>query len=258
MRQDAIETTVLKGGEPPVAQQGLPPVGSSPIYSESSATGRTLNVSALVEQCQQEIAAYRRGEPSNEAYGLELLRRATVQGDHDAWRGIEQCFGELVRSWLHAHPRRGMACHLEREETYVALAFERFWQATRQQRISFRTLGGALAYLRASLHGAILDTLRTYARPREVSLPEPGEAGELRVEDQLGRNQVWEVLQSMLPNAREQRLAYLLYHCGLKPREIVRFCPQEWQDVQEIYRLRRSILERLLRNANQLRWRLIH
>ena len=80
MRQDAIETAVLKGGEPLVAQQGLPPIGSSPIYVESCATERAPNVSALVEQCQREIAAYRRGEPPNEAYGRELLRRAIVQG----------------------------------------------------------------------------------------------------------------------------------------------------------------------------------
>ena len=60
----------------------------------------------------------------------------------------------------------------------------------------------------------------------------------------------------MLPAGREQRLAYLLYHCGLKPREIVRFCPQEWSDIQEIYHLRRNLMERLLRNADQLRWRL--
>ena len=60
----------------------------------------------------------------------------------------------------------------------------------------------------------------------------------------------------MLPGEREQRLAYLLYHCGLKPREIVRFCPQEWSDVKEVYRMRRNIMERLLHHADQLRWRL--
>lgn len=256
MRQDAIETAVLKGEEPLVAQQGLPPVGSSPIYVESCAMERALNVSALAEQCQREIAAYRRGEPSDEAYGLELLRRAIVQGDHDAWRGVEQCFGELVRGWLHAHPSRGVACHLEREETYVALAFERFWQATIQQQVAFRTLGGALVYLRASLHGAILDTLRTYDRPREVALPEPGEPSEPYVEDRTDGSQVWEAIQAMLASPRERRLAYLLYHCGLKPREIVRFCPQEWSDVQEIYRLRRNIFERLVHHADSIRWQL--
>ena len=61
----------------------------------------------------------------------------------------------------------------------------------------------------------------------------------------------------MLSDEREKRLAYLLFHCGLKPREIIRFCPQEWSDVHEIYRLRRNIMARLLYNADQLRWRLM-
>ncbi len=130
-------------------------------------------------------------------------------------------------------------------------------QATVQQRVAFETFAGALVYLRASLHGAILDTLRAYSRPREVPLPEPGDPGEpFREEDQPDSGEVWEILQTMLPNGREQRLAYLLFHCGLKPREIVRFCPQEWDDIQEIYRRRRNIIERLLRNADQLRLRL--
>ena len=60
----------------------------------------------------------------------------------------------------------------------------------------------------------------------------------------------------MLSNPREQRVAYLLFHCGLKPREIVRLCPQEWRSTEEIYALRHTIMERLLRNADHLRWRL--
>ena len=65
-------------------------------------------------------------------------------------------------------------------------------------------------------------------------------------------SEIWAKLQTMLDDQREQRLAYLLYHCGLSPREIVRFYPQEWSDVLEIHGLRRAILERLLRNASQL------
>jgi hypothetical protein len=134
----------------------------------------------------------------------------------------------------------------------VAQAFERFWQATSfNQRVEFSTLAAALQYLHASLHGAILDMLRAYVRPREVALPEPGE---LLVEDSIENTEVWDILNMILSNQREQRLAYLLFHCGLKPREIVRFCPQEWSDVQEIYRLRRTIMMRLFHNADQLRW----
>jgi hypothetical protein len=122
--------------------------------------------------------------------------------------------------------------------------------------VEFNTLAAALQYLRASLNGAILDMLRAYARPGEVSLPGPEDPGEPLVEDNIGNGEVWENLQMILSNPREQRLAYLLFHCGLKPREIMRFCPQEWSDVQEIYRLRRNIMQRILRNADCLRWRL--
>jgi hypothetical protein len=60
----------------------------------------------------------------------------------------------------------------------------------------------------------------------------------------------------LLPNDRERRLAYLLFHCHLKPREIVHFCFEEFNEVQEVYRLRRNIFERLLRSADIIRWRL--
>jgi hypothetical protein len=190
-------------------------------------------------------------------YGVELLRRATIQRDQEAWAWMQHCFHEVVRGWLRRHPNREAACRLESEENYVAQAFERFWQATTLTHpVEFSRLAAALQYLRASLNGAIVDTLRAYSRPREVSLPEPGEPGEPQMEDTTDSSEVWDILQTVLPNERERRLAYLLYHCGLKPREIVRFCPQEWSDVQEVYRLRRNIMERLLRNADYLRWRL--
>jgi hypothetical protein len=141
---------------------------------------------------------------------------------------------------------REVACRLESEEHYVAQAFERFWQATAfNQQVEFSTLAAALQFLRASLNGAILDTLRTYTRSREVSLPEPGEPREPRVEDNTENSEVWQSLQLILSNPREQRLAYFLFHCGLGPKEIIHFCPQEWSDIQEIYRLRRIIMERL-------------
>jgi hypothetical protein len=60
----------------------------------------------------------------------------------------------------------------------------------------------------------------------------------------------------MLPDARKQRLAYLLFHCGLSLRDVLLNCPQEFDDLREISRLRHDILEQLLHNADQFRWRL--
>jgi hypothetical protein len=217
----------------------------------------SMSTGELAAHCLKEIDRYRRSELSTDEYALELLHRAMIQGEQEAWDWILHCFRGFVFGWLHRHPNHTVACRLESEENYVAKAFERFWQATTlTKHMGFSTLAAALQYLRACLNGTILDTLRAYARPREIPLPEPGEVGEPRMEDTSDSSELWEMLRSMLSDQREQRLAYLFFHCGLKPREIVRFCPQEFRDIHEIYRLRRRMMERLLRNADQLRWRL--
>jgi hypothetical protein len=80
------------------------------------------------------------------------------------------------------------------------------------------------------------------SRRQEVSLPLPEEPS---AEEQTTSRQVWEIVQTTLPDEREQRLAYLLFHCGLGPQEIVRNCPQEWSDVREVAHLRHTILKQL-------------
>ena len=197
-------------------------------------------------------------EPYLEQAGLELFQRALSQRNDEAWTMLFERFQGLVLTWVRNHSRRDLAYRYHNPDYYVALAFERFWQATaRNQSITFSSLEAALSYLKASLNGAILDTLRSYARP-EVPLPEPGQVYpvELASEDLVADQDLWDAIENLLPTAREQRLAYLLFHCGLKPREIVRFCPDEFSQVREVHRLRRNIVERLLRNADLIRWRL--
>jgi hypothetical protein len=216
-----------------------------------------MSLSALEEHSMREINNFWRGSAYNDRYCLEILRRATLQGDQRAWDCLQRCFSVILRGWMHRHPSREAAYCFDSEENYMAQAFERFWLATAcHDKLEFDTLAAALRYLRACLNGAILDTLRAYSRPKEVPLPEPGEAGEPLVEDSYEGGEVWEAIRGLLPDVQEQRVAYLLYHCGLKPREIVCFCPQEFSEVREVYRLRRNIVHRLLRNAASIRWRL--
>jgi hypothetical protein len=257
MKQDAFDTSNVEEEEQGITLQDTPIESESPASSFKETAYNALSIETLVAQCLREIDNYRRDEPWNDVYALELLRRAIVQEDEEAWAGVQHCFSGQVRGWLRCHPKSDFACRLESEENYVAQTFKRFWQATALTRhVEFITLAAAMQYLHASLNGVILNTLRTYARPGEVMLHETGKAGELQAEDTIESSEVWEALQTMLSDEREKRLAYLLFHCGLKPREIICFCPQEWSDVREIYRLRRNIMARLLYNADQLRWRL--
>ena len=167
---------------------------------------------------------------------LELWRRANTPGDPETWAVFQHCLEETVLIWFHDHPGSQAACRLHSERYFVAGAFERFWQALSQRQMSCETLSEVVLYLRASLCGVILETLR--ASKRTGGVPSLWLEGE----DACDSSQVWQKLQALLSSEREQRLAYLLYHCGLSPTEIVQYCPQEWSDVQEVVRLRRSIL----------------
>ena len=254
MMHEACEASAANEENPPDAPQDLPAARTSPVTVESGAADHVLRSSVLVEQWRQEIqaSASGRGELSDEMSVLELVRHALAHGDQAARSEVEQYLGKIVLAWLRCHPSREAAWSFGGEEHYVAMAFERFWQIVVQGQITCETLAEVLVCLRASLHGAILETLRISSRPGAVSSPRPD------VEDRPDSSEIWDRLQALLPNRREQRLAYLLYHCGLDPKVIVRFCPQEWSDVQEIYRLRHTILERLLNNANLLRSWLNH
>ena len=98
-----------------------------------------------------------------------------------------------------------------------------------------------------------MDTLRSHLRSREVPFPESGCSQEPTAEESIDVRSIWNSLQSLLPEERERRLAYLLYYCGLKPRDIVIHCSREFDDVKEIYRLNHNIVERLRRNRDRLR-----
>src|SRR5712691_1318862 len=218
---------------------------------------REMSLSKLADRCMSEIDNYRRGESHDDQYCLEIFRRAMLQHDERAWEVLQQRFNGIMLGWLRRHPGRETANYIDsNEQNFVDQAFARFWMATaRNQEVEFSTLGAALKFLHATLNATIIDALRAHSRSKEVPLPDPGHSEEPAAEDSYDDGgELWVVIKSMLSDEREQRVAYLLFHCNLKPRQILHFCPQEFKDEQEIYRLRRNILERLQRNRDRFRW----
>ncbi len=215
-----------------------------------------MDLTTLTEYCANEIRKYRRNEASNDGYCLEILRRAALLHDNQAWAVLQRLFSDNVRAWLGRHAYREAALRHEIEQNYIDDAFRRFWQAASDQKLTFTSLAGALRYLRLCLHCAIMDTLRTYAHANVESMPEHGHPDEPQVEDRYHEQELWEAIRAILPTERERRVAYLHFHCNLKPREIVRYCPDEFRNEEEIYRLKRNIMERIQRNVDKIRWRL--
>src|SRR5579859_889531 len=97
---------------------------------------------------------------TDEISWLELVRRASRHGDLEAWAVFQQELGETVLTWFHDHPASEAASRLQRESHFVAEAFEWLRQAVVQGQVACETLSEVLVYLRTSLNGAILETVR--------------------------------------------------------------------------------------------------
>ncbi len=110
---------------------------------------------------------------------------------------------------------------------------------TDHQKLDFSQLSVALSSVQVSLAGVLLDTFRAHTRPEELQ----------QGDDMVGR-QLWERIQHLFPDVREQRVAFLLFHCNLSPSDILRYAPQEFRDKQEICHLRRNMLDRILQDLD--------
>ncbi len=172
-----------------------------------------------------ELQRHRSKASFDERYCLEILRCALIEQTDEAWSALQQCFSGTIRVWIRSHPSSDVAFLRDSEENYIAQTFSRFWFAVRDQHLEFNTLYAALSYLRATLNGIIIDTLRSHLHSREVPFPEPGCSKEPMAEDTVDGQSIWNSIQLLLPDEHERRLAYLLYYCGLKPREIIIRCP---------------------------------
>jgi hypothetical protein len=203
----------------------------------------TMSIAELADQCMNEINHYHSGVLLSERYCAELLIRAILQRDQDAWKAVQQCLCETVRGWLNRHPKREAACRLDSEDKYIAQAFARFHQAAVLQKIEFSRLSSVLQYLRVSLNSVLLDTLRASSRPLVTLIPKRKPCNsDMSTEE----SEVWEVLERVLLDIREKRLAFLLFNCGLRPKDIVRTFPEEFHDAREISLLQSTIIGRLL------------
>jgi len=211
-------------------------------------------LSELKQRCSHELGNYQPQQPGDDRYCLEIFRRAIVDDDNEAWIALREQFCSNVLYWLRCHAKRQEALQIENEQSYVDDTFARLWQWGRKRRLEFRSLAGALKFLHLCLNSSVIDHLRRFARKERVPLQEDGLPRESPQEEEgYDRGALWKALQTLLTNQRERRVIFLVYHEGLKPREIVEFCPGEFADVKEVHHLLRGALDRLRRHMEILR-----
>ena len=186
------------------------------------------------------------GDVYHDQYYFKKFRRALEERNQAAQKWIEYHLSAMLIDWIQAHPSRDLACRLHPKEYFVVQAFKRSWQTSLQHyEFEFKNMADVLYYLRVYLNAAILDALRNYSRQGNTPLPASLIARESFSNQDDSSQEIWSNIEGKLSDARERRLAYLLFHCAIKPVEIVSSCPQDFSDVQEISRVRHDIIELL-------------
>ena len=78
-------------GEQFTASESVGPAWSYPTSLLSHALYGEMSLSVLAAYCARELSTAGWTEPCTETYGVELLRRAIVHGDQEAWTWVQRC-----------------------------------------------------------------------------------------------------------------------------------------------------------------------
>jgi hypothetical protein len=194
-----------------------------------------------------------RGNAAEDAAGLELFRRAIADGDEAAWRDVVDMYRGLLLAQAGHHVVRGLV--LEDDGFCVDRAFQRFWGASRAGRIRrFDDLGAILKYLKMCLGSVMLDEARTRRRQAWTSFDDLAHEAHVSTDPsgeimgRLARGELWAAVGRELADPKEHLVARLSFVAGLSPREIRARHPDQFEDVFEVYRIKRNMIDRLRRS----------
>jgi hypothetical protein len=230
-------------------------VGGQSDGVESTPLPGQLSVDELARCCAEETNKFLKQSASNDRYCLELFRRAIIKRDDDAWACVYQQYAPLVLTWITQHQSATSLLGQDGTAPLVNGAFAKFSQALTPAKMqNFGTLAAILKYLKMCVHSVVADEVRSrHARQYEetLELVEHEPASDDLADDVISSitaQGLWQIIQEELNGEDERILMYLVYVQGMKPGEVSSQYRHIFPTVDDVYRIKRNILERLRRN----------
>ncbi|GCE20685.1 RNA polymerase sigma factor [Dictyobacter kobayashii] len=236
---------------------------SQPSDSQSDLRGQgdnapqteLLSINELARYCSEETNKFLKQSVSNDRYCLELFRRAIIYRDEGAWECIYQQYAPLVLTWVSQHQSATPILGQDGAAPLVNAAFAKFAQALTPAKIgNFDSLAAILKYLKMCVHSVVADEVRIrQSRQYEDTLEsiEHEPASDDPAEDvvaNLSAQDLWKIILEEVRSEDERILIYEAYVHGMKPGEISAQHPRFFTSVDDVYRIKRNVLERLRRN----------
>ncbi|WP_338256918.1 hypothetical protein [Dictyobacter halimunensis] len=222
---------------------------------DSAPPTELLSINELARRCSEETNKFLKQNVSNERYCLELFRRAIINRDEGAWSYIYQQYAPLVLTWVTQHQSAAPILGQDGGAPLVNAAFAKFAQALTPLKIAnFESLAAILKYMKMCVHSVVADEVRVrQARQYEDTLDsiEHEPASDDPAEDvvsSLAAQHLWQIILEEVRGEDERILIYEAYVHGMKPGEISAQHPRHFASVDDVYRIKRNVLERLRRN----------
>ncbi|HJZ48129.1 MAG TPA: sigma-70 family RNA polymerase sigma factor [Roseiflexaceae bacterium] len=211
-----------------------------------------MDLAALARRSQAESELFYRGYQHDTRFAYELFRRALVEQSEIAWEHIYAHYSPLVESWI----RRSGAFSSsgESSEFFVGAAFTKFWRAITERFEQFPTLSSLLSYLQLCAGSVVIDSVR--AQSWAEMLPEEaipfGHAAQTSPDEEAMKRvnceEFWSYVDAQLNSEAERVVVFRSFVLGMRPGDIYNDYQHLFQNINDVYNVKRNVLGRLSRN----------
>lgn len=218
---------------------------------ETSRGYNELSLGEIALRCAQETQHYLRRAAHDAAYCFELFRRALVEHDQRAWDLVYQQYHAQLQRWVLRHSAFSKT-DVEPQEV-VNEVFARLWRAVTAENFSrFPALNALLQYMKMCVHSILMDLVRKGDLPEqfegEAEPAQPGPAAAADLTD------FWAKLRARLNGAQEELVVRCSFVYDMKPAEILAEHPGVFENVDEVYRIKQNVRDRLRRDPELRRF----
>jgi hypothetical protein len=217
---------------------------------------QALSLSSLVHRCRRATDRYFQGLSFDEQCCLELFRRALRKGDEGAWSALVAQYDGLVRSWIHRHQSFDVAD--EEGDYFLNRTFDKFWHAFHNDPGKFDrfvNVKSILQYLKLCAYTSVQEYVERQMRPYDLPISSLSvdalsseSEGITSLKDRLAAGAVWSHIEASLKSDQEQFVARASLLYDMKPREIYAQWHTEFENVDQVRRVKGNLMARLRRD----------
>lgn len=222
-----------------------------------------LNLETVIEGYDQELKRPREEELG---YGFELFRRAIEDKNHLAWEALYQRHCRLIYSWIHTSVSNRLS--KQEKEDLIQETWTKFYRNIIRCAVplsnQFQHVGSLFNYLKKCVLTVIRDYQRRQIKESKLHkrlemdrtlLYSPPETLVLsQMSKQAKSNAVQDWILRNITDPQEKLIVSCSYQQGLTPREIVKRYPNQFHNVQKVYRIKERILKRARRSFELTIW----